>query len=115
MNAAQIGDFDLLKNLMDKESQKEFVANIKFQGLDDYTALHFAAQGGHFEICKFLIEHECDVEAKSSMERTPLHLAAINGFSTIVSLCINNGADINSQDSDMYTALHHSSEGGNSD
>jgi len=46
-----------LKSLLDKDIQKEFFANIKFQGLDDFTALHFAAQERHFEICKFLIDN----------------------------------------------------------
>ena len=50
LNAAQVGDFALMKHLLNKDYQKEFVANIKFQGLDNFTALHFSSQGGHFEI-----------------------------------------------------------------
>mmetsp|Transcript_25980 Transcript_25980/g.25814 ORF Transcript_25980/g.25814 Transcript_25980/m.25814 type:complete len:731 (-) Transcript_25980:62-2254(-) len=115
LNAAQIGDFEKVKSLLDKDIQKEFVANIKFQGLDNFTALHFAAQGGHYEICEFLIENGCDVEARSNMGRTPLHLAAISGLSNILMLLLTNGADINSQDEDMYSALHHASEGGNTE
>lgn len=115
LNAAQIGDLEKVKSLLDKDEQKEFVANIKFQGLDNFTALHFAAQGGHYEICEFLIEKGCDVEALSNMGRTPLHLAAISGLNDILMLLIRNGADINSQDEDMYSALHHASEGGNTE
>lgn len=53
----------------------EFVASIKFMGLDRFTALHFAAQENHADVVNYLIDLGANIEAKSSIGRTPLHLA----------------------------------------
>lgn len=113
--AAEAGDLEKVQSLLDKDKYKEFVANIRFQGLDEFTALHFAAQENRYEVCQFLIENGANLEAKSSIGRTPLHLCSIKGHADIVKLLVNNGADINCQDSDMYTPLHYASELGNKD
>ena len=111
--AAESGDLQKVKNFLDKDVYKEFVPNIKFEGLDKYTALHFAAQEGHYETCKFLIEKGANLEAKSSIGRTPLHLVSLRDNHEIAKLLIDNGADVNCQDVDMYTPLHYASEMGN--
>ena len=92
---AEAGDLKKVKDLFNKEIHNEFVANITFKGLDDYTALHFAAQEDRYEICQYLIDNGADLEAKSSIGRTPLHLCSLRGHEKIVRLLINNGADIN--------------------
>lgn len=48
--ASESGDIDKVKDLLNKDITKEFSPNIEFQGLDDFTALHFAAQEGHKDI-----------------------------------------------------------------
>lgn len=113
--ASEAGELEKVKDLLDKDQYKEFVANIRFQGLDEFTALHFAAQENQYDVCKYLLEKGANVEAKSSIGRTPLHLSALRGNSEVVKLLVSNGADINCQDSDMYTPLHYASEMGNRD
>jgi hypothetical protein len=93
--ASESGDIEKIKDLLNKDITKEFSPNIEFQGLDDYTALHFAAQVGHKEICLLLIENKAPIEAKSSIGRTPLHLASLRDNHEVVKLLIENGADIN--------------------
>lgn len=59
------------------------------KGLDQWTALHFAANEGRIEIIKELLTHpEIEVEAYSTIMRTPLHLAAIRGHTSIVRMLI---------------------------
>jgi ankyrin repeat protein len=93
--ASESGNLAKVKELFDKEIQNEFVANITFKGLDDYTALHFAAQDDRYDVCQYLIENGSDVEAKSSIGRTPLHLCSLNGHEKVVGLLVSNGANIN--------------------
>ena len=111
--AAEAGNLEQVKDLLDKEIHKEFVADIRFEGLDDFTALHFAAQENRYDVWKFLIENGADWEAKSSIGRTPLHLSSLKGHAEIVELLLNNGAELNCKDSDLYTPLHYASEMGN--
>lgn len=54
-------------------------------GLDQYTALHFAANENQVEVIKELLTHpDLQKEAGSSINRTPLHLAAIRGYVQVV-------------------------------
>ena len=46
---------------------------------DKMTALHFAADNGHVEAVKTLVELNADIEAKTDQGATPLHFAAVNG------------------------------------
>lgn len=48
--AAEMGNLEKVISLIDKEQQGEFTANIRFQGLDNFTALHFAAQEGRKDV-----------------------------------------------------------------
>ena len=48
--AAESGELDKLKRYIDKEIMKDMVADINAKGLDQWTALHFAADQGHLEI-----------------------------------------------------------------
>jgi hypothetical protein len=48
--SSEAGNLEKVKELFNKEIHNEFVANITFKGLDDYTALHFGAQEDRYEI-----------------------------------------------------------------
>lgn len=111
--AAEAGNLELVKSLLDKTIHNEFAADLRFEGLDDFTALHFSAQENKYDVCKFLIESGADLEAKSSIGRTPLHLSTHRGNSKIVELLADSGADLNSKDFENFTPLHYASEMGN--
>ena len=105
---------------MDKNALQDLIADVNHRGLDQWTALHFAANEGHFEIVKALLTHpDIDREAISSINRTPLHLAAIRGHTNIVRLIIDSPTkpqtDRNIRDFDENTPLHYASEYGHSD
>ena len=60
---------------------------------DGFTALHWAAENGRLEICKFLVSKEADPQAKDKRGRSPIDLAARGGHLEIVKFLKNNLPD----------------------
>jgi hypothetical protein len=48
MQAAEDGDLDKLRKFLDKSVMNDMVADVNAKGLDQWTALHFATDNGHF-------------------------------------------------------------------
>ena len=57
------------------------------------TPLARAANNGHYQTCKFLIEQGAEVDALDIGDNTALHWAAMRGNVEIVNLLLQNGAD----------------------
>lgn len=103
------------------------IADINHRGLDQWTALHFAANEGHLQVLEELLTHpDLEREPYSSINRTPLHLAAIRGHTAIVRKLIEtpvvlsqdkapSKVDRNVRDFDENTPLHYASEYGHSE
>ena len=113
MFAAEYGNLDELKRLLDKEKLQDLVADVNTKGLDQWTALHFAANEGRLDVVKELLTHsDLEKESLTSILRAPLHLAAIRGHTNIVRALINAGVNRNLRDFDENTPLHYASEYG---
>ncbi len=52
---------------------------INSKGLDDWSALHFAAFGNQPEIMLYLMSNKIDVFAVTKSRRNAAHIAAIKG------------------------------------
>jgi ankyrin repeat protein len=80
----------------------------------EYTALAHAANLGHAEIVKMLLEAGADANAKTKYYgRTPIILAALNGHLDVVKILINSGADVNHIGTDGVNALIFAVDGDN--
>ena len=100
--AASNGQNDRIKSMchqLDVNSADEF----------NKTALYLAAQEGHWETVKLLIELGADIERNESRNgRTPLCIAAQNGHLDVVRVLVEAGADIEKKDTGImqWNALH---------
>ena len=112
--AAQQNQPVLCRDLLSYGVYGDLCAQINFKGEGDWTALHVAADLGHTDVCKVLMQcaEEIDLDAHAETGRTPLHVAAAKGFLDMVQILVNAGAALNEQDIEGNTPLHVASKGG---
>lgn len=58
------------------------------------TCLHHAVYNGHFEMCEYLMQLGCVINASDKKDRRALHFAAYKGHNEIVNALIEKGADV---------------------
>jgi ankyrin repeat protein len=69
---------------------------------DGVTPLNLAAEEGHFQICKLILDKVLDkshIIIRDNNEQTPLHFAAKEGHGEICKLLLDNVEDKNPVDS----------------
>jgi ankyrin repeat protein len=77
-----------------------------------FTPAHWAANLGHRDVLKLLIDNGADLNAKTKISSTLLHLAADCGHKDVIELLLDLGADVNAKDRLGYTPLIWASSGG---
>jgi hypothetical protein len=81
------------------------VIDLNVQDNDGWTALMWAAFGGHLEVVRLLIAKKTDLNIRNNLGDTALMLAAVKGHTEVVKLLIAAGAAVNDRDNDGGTAL----------
>ncbi|XP_039432348.1 uncharacterized protein LOC120415041 [Culex pipiens pallens] len=105
LKAAENGNFQLVRVVT---TVRNDMLNATFDWLEDWTALHFAANGGHLNIVDHLVTMSANVNSVTRENgQTALHMATENGHTSVVELLLNKGADANiSMTNTGITALH---------
>jgi len=79
----------------------------KIMDFDATLPLHHAASNAQAEMCEFLIEKKCDVDALDKLKRTPLMDAAEVGCLEAVKVLLKHNANIQAIDSEGFNALSY--------
>ena len=98
----------------------EHGADVDILGGEDFdeTVLHVASRTGNFELAKYMIQNDADIDCQTietnyyngdpPLGSTPLHLAIYNGYTDIAEMLINFGASLDILNSCWHrkTPLH---------
>jgi len=109
-DATQKGDLAKVKALVQKSPN-----SVKTTNKNDDTPLHIAADEGHFEIVRFLIEKGADVNSINSSLRNPVLLAGYKGHIEVVKFLLDNGVKFDYVDDRGYTPLRWAAVRGKKD
>ncbi|KAL7954774.1 ankyrin repeat-containing domain protein [Trichoderma compactum] len=80
--------------------------DVKAQDSRGETALHLAAQQGHLDVLRLLLQAAADVDTANGRGETPLIRAARNGHTALVECLLQSGADALAEDNEKWTAFH---------
>eukprot|EP00075_Anas_platyrhynchos_P011579 XP_027300832.1 ankyrin repeat and SAM domain-containing protein 1A isoform X3 [Anas platyrhynchos] len=107
-----------LKNIVNALEIKElkkygpFDPYINAKNNDNETALHCAAQYGHTEVVKVLLEELTDPTMRNNKFETPLDLAALYGRLEVVKMLLNAHPNLLSCNTKKHTPLHLAARNG---
>ena len=107
--AALQGHLNLCKMLIDKHK-------IDLHLIDNagYTALHYSAESGNFELVAYIAEMRNEIHLKTNDGRNCLHIAALQGNLNLCKMLIDkHKVDVNVADKHGWAAVHFSAQSGN--
>ncbi|KRX02249.1 Protein kinase-like domain [Pseudocohnilembus persalinus] len=112
MDYCSNGDLQNLKLILEK--QKTIPISINSKNFDDFTPLLQSTFEGQYQITKYLLETQKDINinAQTSFGRTSLHHACIKGYKNILELLLQYKPNINAQDKEQCTPLHYAAQYG---
>ncbi|XP_049769514.1 ankyrin repeat domain-containing protein 65-like [Schistocerca cancellata] len=114
IEAARQGAAEQLRELLAAGADVEASEEGTWGG--SWTALHWAADGGHVAAASCLVGAGAEVDARTSRgQSTPLHLAAESGHAGVVRLLVGASADPNARDRVGRTPLHRAAEEGHAE
>ena len=101
-DAALKGDLGMVKELLAKDPS---LVNVK--GRNEKAPLHWAAQGGHLEIVKYLIAKGAAIDELNIQKETALVYAAEGGHLKVAELLIAKGANVNIKTTLDASPIHY--------
>ena len=109
--AADFAHLNLCKTLIDKHNFHSQV-----ESHDGWTALHYSARNGSYELVNFFANMGNDINLKNNLGWNCLHIAALYGHLTLCKTLINkHNFDVEIASNDGWTALHYSAKNGSYD
>ena len=102
--AAFEGHLNLCKMLIDK-----YRFDVRVTDNDGWTALHFSAQSGSYQLVTYFAEMGTDIHLKTNDGKNCLHIAALKGHLNLCKVLIDKHEfDVNMTNNLGWTALHFS-------
>ncbi len=100
INLAKNGDLEQIKVLIKKDPGLK-----KSKDNRNCTLLHFAANGGHMELVRYLLSEGADINAQDLDGDTPLHWVTYKPKPAVAEILIKNGADLNIKNRNRRTPI----------
>ena len=101
--AAKNSRFNLCRTLLDKHN-----FDVELPDRGGWTALHYFAQNGSYELVKAAADIGTDINLKTNNGKNCLHIAADNGhFNLCKKLISKHSFDVQLPDDDGFSALHY--------
>lgn len=109
IEAARIGSLNRVRYFL------KFNVNVDYVDDVGYTALHWAASGGHQDVARALLEAHCHIDShpKSNGYGTPLLHAIQAENASMARFLLLEGADPDASSKQLGTALHEACRSGN--
>jgi ankyrin repeat protein len=101
------------ENVVDALLHSGAEVNIPSRNFQQVMPLHSAAAADNLSICRKLIDHGAQVNARQQGGFTPLHAAAQNGNMELVRFFLTNGAELNARTNQGVTPLSMAKESKN--
>ena len=106
--AALCGSLNLCKILVHRHK-----FSVDMTDDDGWTAFHFAAKNGSYELIKYFVDMGSNLLLKTNDGKNCLHIAALYGHLNLCKrLKDEHYFDVYAADNDGWTALHYSTRGG---
>ena len=109
-DAASTGNLERVMLLVEQGTEKNKMYNIdmnRYGTYDDYeTALAVAAENGHLDVVRVLVNQGADMEMADSVGYTPLINASFNGHLDVVRYLLEQGANRDKAECTGRTPLH---------
>ena len=106
-HSAKSGNYELLTYFADKGN------DIHLRAVKEKNCLHIAAENGHLNLCKALIDkHEFNVRADDIYGYTALHYSARSGTYKLLTYFVDIGTDILLKTKTRINCLHMAAENG---
>ncbi|MCJ1383478.1 Ankyrin repeat domain-containing protein 44 [Xylographa soralifera] len=87
--------------------------SIKAKDDNDWNALHFATQHGHWQLIEPLVANDVPVKAATRMKDTPLILAVKGGHFTATEILLRSkGISVTVEDGQAEQPIHHATRAG---
>ena len=107
LKAVRSESSELIKYLIEKNSNGDAVIDVNYTNSEGDSALHISARHNLLKVCQTILDYsEPQINIRDSNFQTPLHLACSNGHLKLAQLLARSGADINAIDVKGETPLH---------
>ena len=106
--AVFFGHLTIFKKLIDKED-----FNVNVADNDVWTILHYSARNGSYELLKYLVDKETDIDPKNKSGWNCLHIPTLCGHLYFCKKLINqHNFNVNLPDNEGWKAFHFSARNG---
>lgn len=93
-------------------SDLPYSCDVNLQDSVGRCAIHYAAEYGHVNAVKVLINAGCKADMGDVDSLTPLHLAANGGHLSVVETLLSSGCHVNAKTTDKLSPLHYAAARG---